>query len=381
MKYNVISSDGHIDLRWLPPDFFTSAAPASWRDRVPQRIETEQGKRWYAQGRDLVEASQPGIFRTIANSQLPTRGASKRFDRMHDAGFYDGLPHPITPELRLKDQDLDGVDAEVIYGILGMGNLLGKGDLVRVVYQIYNTWVANFCKANPQRLVALACIPNDDPESAAAELRRTAKLGLGGADFNVSTAVKPIWHRDWDPLWAAAEECNMPISFHATGVPVRMPSDEQMALDYAAPYRGTWLTMLQIAGGEFLSAIVFSGALERFPGMKFVLGECGVSWVPYVLARMDEEYDDQFRHLNFSMMPSDYWRRQGYTTFQHETILADVVPMVGQDNVMWGSDYPHADGVWPDSRQIIEADLGSMDPEARGKITCHNAGKLYGLIE
>jgi predicted TIM-barrel fold metal-dependent hydrolase len=114
--------------------------------------------------------------------------------------------------------------------------------------------------------------------------------------------------------------------------------------------------------------------------MKFVLGECGASWIPYVLGRMDEEYDDQFRHLNFSLKPSEYWRRQGYTTFQHETTLADVAHLVGEDTIIWGSDYPHPDGIWPDSLKVIEADLGRLDARMRRKITCENAGKLYGLM-
>src|SRR5215831_3499781 len=85
----------------------------------------------------------------------------------------------------------------------GISRLLESQELLHVVYEIYNTWAAELCKTNPARLVALACIPNDDPALAAAELRRSATLGLKGADFAVSTAVKPIWHRDWDPLWAA----------------------------------------------------------------------------------------------------------------------------------------------------------------------------------
>ena len=96
---------------------------------------------------------------------------------------------------------------------------------------------------------------------------------------------------------------------------------------------------------------------------------------------MDEEYDDQFRHLNFSLKPSEYWRRQGYTTFQHERILADMVHLVGEENVMWGNDYPHPDGVWPHSQESIQADLGRLDVKVVRKITCENAGKLYGLIK
>jgi predicted TIM-barrel fold metal-dependent hydrolase len=376
MEYRVISGDGHIDLRWLPHDLFISHAPVQWKDQVPQVIETKEGKHWFAEGRDLV--TRP--FGTLANMVPPPRGQSKHIDRMYEAGFYDGGPHPTTPELRLQDQAIDGIDAEVMYGILGISRLLENRELLRVVYEIYNDWVADFCRTHPQRFVALACIPNDDPQLAAAELRRTANLGLKGVDFAVSTAVKPIWHRDWDLLWAAAAECNIPISFHTTGYAVRAPSDEVMAKEYDSQVRATRLTMFQLAGAEFLASIVFSGALERFPGMKFVLGECGASWLPYVLARMDEEYDDQFRHLNFSLKPSEYWRRQGYTTFQHETAVADLVHLVGEDNIIWGSDYPHPDGIWPDSLKAIEQDLGRLDAKVRRKITCENAGKLYGLM-
>ena len=115
---------------------------------------------------------------------------------------------------------------------------------------------------------------------------------------------------------------------------MRQPTDEQMAQEYASERRATGLTLFQLAGAEFLASIVFSGALERYPGMKFVLGECGASWIPYVLGRMDEEYEDQFQHLNFSLKPSEYWRRQGYTTFQHETTIADVAHLVGEDNII-----------------------------------------------
>jgi predicted TIM-barrel fold metal-dependent hydrolase len=376
MDYTIISGDGHIDLKWLPHDLFVAHVPAKWKAQAPRVVETTEGKHWWAEGKDLAKLP----FGTLANLEPPARGVSKHLDRMYEFGFFDGAPHPTTPALRLKDQEIDGIDAEVMYGILGISRLLEDRELLHEVYRIYNDWAADFCKTHPQRFAALACIPNDDPARAAAELRRAAKIGLKGADFAVSTAVKPIWHRDWDPLWAAADETGLPISFHTTGYALRRPDTEQMAQEYASQVRATGLTLFQMAGAEFLAGIVFSGALERYPGMKFVLGECGVSWIPYVLARMDDEYEDQFQHLNFSLKPSELWRRQGYTTFQHETTLADVLHLVGEDNVMWGSDYPHPDGIWPDSQQVLAADLGRLEATARRKVTCENAGKLYGFM-
>jgi predicted TIM-barrel fold metal-dependent hydrolase len=172
----------------------------------------------------------------------------------------------------------------------------------------------------------------------------------------------------------------MPLSFHTTGFPLREPSDEQMREEYRDQWVASLITLFQLVGAEFLTEIIFSGALERYPGFKFVLGECGVSWIPYMLTRMDQEYEDQFHHL-FPMKPSDYWRRQGTTTFQHETTLAGMVHLVGEDNIVWGSDYPHPDGIWPDSLKLLDEDLAGLDERVRRKITCENAGRLYGLIK
>ena len=375
MEYDLISADSHIDISWMPGDLFVSNVPAKWKDVAPQIVETAQGKRWFSEGRDLTDLH--GFM--VANIDPPPRGTWKTVDRMLDSGFYEGPPHPTTPDLRVKDQDLDGVNAEVIYGILGIGWCVTDLELRSAIYGIYNSWAAGFHNAYPQRLFPLATLPNHDPEAAANELRRAAKLGLKGAELAAPSAVKPIWHKDWDPLWAAAQECATPLSFHETGYPVRQPTDEQMAREYASEHMAIRLTCMQMAGAEFISSLVFSGALQRYPGMNFVLGECGVGWIPYVLSRMDKEYDDQFRHLDLTLNPSEYWRRQGFTTYQHEPGVANFVRYVGEDNVMWGSDYPHPDGTWPISRQFIAEDLAGVDETVRRKLTCDNVAKLYRL--
>lgn len=375
MNYGIISADGHIDMTWMPGDLWTGNTPAKWKTQVPQVRQTPEGPRWYAEEQEL------GVYGGLGFGFDPVkRGYSKHVDKMFDAGFYEDGPHPTTPELRLKDQQIDGIDAEVMYGILGIGMRMSNPELIQVVYEIYNDWAGEFCKTNPERFVCLACIPNHDPEAAAKELRRAAKLGLKGADFAASTAAYPIWHAAWDPLWAAAQECEMPISFHTTGFKVREPSDEAMAKEYDLRYRATRITMFQISAAEFLASIVFSGALDRFPNFKFVLGEAGVAWLPYILDRMDEQYEDRYYQLNLSMKPSEFWRRQGYSTYQREPSVAAMISLIGEDNIMWGSDYPHPDGIWPDSQKWIEIDLKDVDPAVRRKITCENAGKLYGLM-
>ena len=377
MEYKLISGDSHIDMTWMPGNVFVENAPAKYRDAVPRVVDSEAGPHWFAEGKDL------GVYGGLGfGFTKPDRGQSKHIDMMYDAGFYEGGPHPTTPGLRLKDMAIDGIDAEVIYGILGVGLRFEDAEMTRVVYEIYNTWAADFCNSTPGRWAALACIPNNDPQVAATELRRAAALGLRGADFAVATAVKPIWHRDWDVLWQAASECNIPISFHTTGPNVREPNDAQMEKEYDMEYRMTKISLFQMAGAEYLASIIFSGACGRFPGLKFVLGECGVTWLPHVLHRMDEEYEDRHDNLSVKMpnKPSEYWSRQGYSTYQHEVGLPEFLPMIGVDNVVWGSDYPHPDGIWPESQKWIEEDLAGITPEARRKITRDNTGKLYGFL-
>jgi predicted TIM-barrel fold metal-dependent hydrolase len=373
--YRIISADCHIDMTWMPGDLWVKNVPAKFKEQAPQVREAADGPHWFVEGKDV------GVYGGLGfGFDRVQRGYSKHVDKMFEVGFYEGGPHPTTPALRLKDQELDGIDAEVMYGILGVGLKMTDRALIHAVYEVYNDWAADFCKSSPSRLVGLACIPNHDPDAAAKELRRAASLGLKGADFAVSTAVYPIWHSAWDPLWATAEECRMPISFHTIGYPVREPSDETMAKEYNLRYRATRTTMFQISAAEYLASIVFSGALDRFPGFKFVLGEAGVTWLPYILDRMDEEYEDRYYQLQLSMKPSELWRRQGYSTYQREPSLATMIPLIGEDTIMWGSDYPHPDGIWPDSRKWIAEDLAGVSPAVQRKITCENAGKLYGLI-
>ena len=130
---------------------------------------------------------------------------------------------------------------------------------------------------------------------------------------------------------------------------------------------------------EVLVSLLASGACEKYPDFRFVLGESGVTWLPYVFDRLDTEYHDRARALGFSMKPSDYFRRQGYVTYQQDQFLEPIIPLVGEDNIIWGADYPHPDCVWPESRRHIETNLGMLPERVQRKITRDNVVKLYNL--
>ncbi|MCH8088886.1 MAG: amidohydrolase [Chloroflexi bacterium] len=386
MDYTTISADAHIDIPWLPADLFVSNAPERFKEHMPRVEETEQGRVWKVDGQLLGWVAGAGLKETW-EPYVP--GLSKHMDQMAETGFFTdgdrGLFHPTTPELRIGDQDLDGIQGEVIYGILGLGGGfpvaggqygITDADRTVILYDIYNEWLADFCKTRPGRFAGLACLTSHDPEVAAGQLRKAADMGLRGGELNVSQAAKPIYHEDWDTLWAASDEYQMPVSFHTLGITYRKP-DPGDAKKFEWVDFGLTLTLFQLSGAEFLGSVIFGGACDRSPGFKFILGECGIGWIPYMLYRMDEEYKETLFHLNLSMDPSELWHRQGFSTFQHENPSAETVQKIGEDNIMWGSDYPHHDGVWPNSQKVIQDDLGHLAPSARRKITCDNAARLY----
>lgn len=386
MEYKTISADSHVDIPWLPEGLFVSNAPEKFKEHMPRVEDSHEGKVWKVDGQVLGHVAGAGLKGLWEPYEA---GLSKHMDQMAEAGFFSdgdkGLFHPTTPELRINDQERDGVQGEVIYGILGLGggfpvagNDYGVTDAARtiVLYDIYNRWLADFCETHPNRFAGLACLTSHDPEVAANQLKRGAEMGLKGGELNVSQTNKPIYYEDWDALWSVSNEYNMPISFHTLGIPHRRPEpgDEKK---FEWVNFGLVLTLFQLSGAEVLASMIFSGACDRYPDFRFVLGECGIGWIPYVIYRMDEEYQETLFHLNLRANPSEIWQSQGYSTFQHERPTAEVIEQIGAGSIMWGSDYPHHDGVWPNSQRVIQEDLGHLDASLRKKITCDNALELY----
>ena len=396
MEYNLVSGDSHVDMSWLPGDLFLQNAPSSLKEKMPNVTETDEGARWVVGDQVLGVAGGAGF------SFLPTlKNKFRRMDRMIEMGFLQGMDegrfHPTDPDLRTKDMDLDGVEAEVLYGMTSAGIRIKDPEIVAATFGIYNEWVANFCQTRPGRWYALACVPVHDPTIAAEELRRVAKLGLRGSDLYVGGIMRPIYVRDgyWDPLWEAAAETQMPISFHiggGGGLQVKPPQDDD---DFSSAYlsdapsqnqlafQGTSAPLGQLAGSEWLVSIIMSGACQRYPDFQFVLGECGAGWVPFVIERMDIKYKDGMLDEKFDppleLNPSEYWYRQGATTFQQDPCVGHMADYIGVDNLMWGSDYPHPDGVWPDSKKVIQETMGQLDADTLKKITCDNAVKRYRM--
>jgi uncharacterized protein len=379
MHYTRISADCHIDLPMLAPDIFTSNASAALKDRMPYVKDGPDGPFW-----TCTNGGSFGLLNGVgpAGHKL-VPGMNYRVDKMAATGFYEdgqkGRRHPTDPVLRARDMDLDGVQAEVIFGILGAATRLNDPVAANEMFRIYNDWLVDFCKHDPTRFIGLACLPYGDIDAAVKEIHRVAKLGLRGLELSCSWDMEPMWHPIWEPLWKAVHEVNLPLHFHT------FPALPPGVLDKATgpTRRAAFFTVVsgfQMNLVNILAAVIGAAVLERYPNVRISFGESGIGWIPYALDRMDFEWEDRFRDLGLTMKPSDYWRRQCKGTFQFDRIGTKLIDEMGVESLMWGSDYPHADGVWPESSKYIEEQFGHLPADYTHKITCENAGKFYGLM-
>src|SRR5207249_1372809 len=282
MKYDVISADCHIDLIWLPPDLFTANAPAALKDRMPYVTEGPRGKEWVTKS-----GASFGLMNGMGSAgRLYEPGKIHRSDRMASEGIYEdgkkGIRRLSDPELRIKDQDRDGVQAEVLYGILGATGRMNDPEATVEVMRIYNEWLADFCSTHPGRFAGLASIPNNPLDAAITEIERVAKRGaLRGLDIANSPDLKPLWDPYWNPLWEVVNASGLPLHFHTVGgyvpEPIRkiifvgsdpsrasQPDAPAVELPTARAAFATSITQIQVNMANILASMSFSRALQRY---------------------------------------------------------------------------------------------------------------------
>src|SRR5262245_21933244 len=175
MRYSRISADTHIDLPWMPPGLFTENASAALRDRMPYVTDGPDGPYWTSRN-----GLSFGLVCGVGPSgQKLVPGQNYRVDKMAATGLYDdarrGTRRFTDPHLRVKDAELAGVDAEVIFGSLGAATRLNDHEAAKEMFRIYNDWLADFCRHYPARHIGLACLPYSDIDAAVAEIHRVAK--------------------------------------------------------------------------------------------------------------------------------------------------------------------------------------------------------------
>ena len=378
MTDKLISCDDHLDLGQLPADLWMTRLPASLRDRAPHIEERDGLAVWVCDGK--VWGSWAG--KQLGQEQLTRpKPLYNAFDR---GGIIDqSARRPAVAELRLADMDRDGVQTQVIFGPIFQ--ISTDDSALRVAcYRVYNDWLMEFCAAAPDRLIGVPMLP-ETPDGATEELLRLAgKGGVRQVTLMIANIKPKLDDPAWEKLWTALEDTGIILSWHIT-VFTGKPGD-RVAGKPASVFENTKFFM-----ANFLEPFVdlFAwGILERHPKLKLVMAEAGTGWLPWLVEELDyrhwrlweaKEFWADKGGIALETKPSELFKRQIYATFQEDHVAMSLIPFFGDGHLLWASDYPHPDSVWPNSRAAIERQMRNLSPEMRQKLTHDNAAHLYAL--
>ncbi len=372
LGYRIISADDHL---FEPADLWTSRIDSRFKDRAPQLVRKGGGEVWVCEGISGNSPSQGG------------GQAGLRFEEPEKLTFEDTFenmrPGSYDPQARLKDMDLDGVDVSVVYPTAGLMLFsVPDGQLLTAIFATYNDWAAEFCRAFPKRLNGIAMVNADDVQDGIKELERCANMGLVGAAITVFPPPDRSYaSQEYEPLWAAAQDLEMPLSLHAG---TNRPGPDQQFLDLDS-LRPTFFANVDYWVRMSLGDMIFSGVFERYPKLQVGAIEHELSWVPHFLDRIDYTYSqrihfNEFWHrFNDDMLPSDYFHRNVFLGFQEDALGIRDRDIIGVDQLQWGSDYPHTESTFPRSQQILEEILTDCTAEEKAKIAGGNAARIYRI--
>ena len=374
-RHGVVSADSHV---MEPGDLWEERLDKRFRDRSPRVIENpeKQGPRWLF----AVEDASPF---PIAGGFAAGRSGDDLKEFMKQ-GYEAARPSGWDPAERMKDQEIDGVDAEILYPTLGMPIFsMLDGDLQRACFHVYNDWVAEYCRYDPKRLYGIGLISLEDIDAAVEDVESIAKQGMRGAMiWGAAPEERPYSDRAYDPFWQAASEAELPVSLHIIASRGRRTVGVgNKTVGSGSVNAGIWYSTVLHEIQESLATLVFGGVLARFPKLRIVSAENDIGWLPHFIYRMDHAYN-KFGNLwtdDVPLPPSEYVRRQVWATFQDDPVGPRTHDIFGAENYMWASDFPHSDSTFPDSHGFIERNFAGVPEPVRQRIVFENAVALYGM--
>ncbi len=351
----LISADCHVT---EPTDLWSSALPSGMRDRGP-RIEVRDE-------RPCIVVEDHITYRF---PRLPEGVAAEAVGKAAAARPGDDVP------TRLAALDQDGVWGEVLYPHLGFFCAFEIRDpqLQIAVCQVYNDWLSETFGAHP-RFAPIGLLPSLDIDASVRELERIREIGLSGGLLPCHADFRPYNDPAYNPMWEAAAGLRLPLHFHAGSgrdqAPARGPGGA--VVNYVVTVSGP------IETASYLCA---SGVLERHPELRVGLVECGAGWLAWTLDAMDDAYTEHHAWVRpkLAELPSFYFRRQGFVTFQRDPVGLANAGLTGSRCLLWGSDHPHPEGTFPESRRILDEQMRGIDPDVVRRVVRDNAVELYGF--
>ena len=366
----VIDCDSHV---MEPADLWQRYLEPEYRDRAI-RIEEEDGVEKLVIGERVV------LQRVLA----ALGGAHVDRVKLFTGGlrYADGCePASYQPLARAQMLDDWHVDRGVLFPTIGILPFPTDDMALANAYcRAYNTWQAEFFQTVPQRVVPIAVVNWHDVDAAAAELDRCLKLGFRGLFVPPETVDgKRPGDAHFDPLWSRLQDADVPGCLHVIvrfeGAAIPFSAWHQSG---AGPVFGFGLG----ATGQLIPAmasLVLDLLFERFPRLKVVSVEAGCGYAAYLMDRLDEKYHF-FRALSpLPRKPSDYIRENCYFVAEpEERCIGAMLELVGERNILWGSDYPHVDSRL-DAVELIRASTAALDADVRRRVLGENATRLFGL--
>ena len=386
----IISADDHVI---EPAHVWQDRMPAKHKELAPKIVIAPQGEMTLNDG---VWLETPGTGDKMAawwhfenkryqiKQMVACPGIPPEEVTMEGVTYDDIAPGCYDPIARLADMDINHVEASLCFPNYPRfcGQLFSEADdleLGLLCVQAYNDWMIDeWCGSSGGRLIPLCIVPLWDAELAAKEIYRVAEKGCRAVAWSELPAWlgRPGLHGDfWDPFLKACEETQTVICMHiGSGTKTVQTSPE-------AP---TVVTANLIVCNSAASMIdwIFSGKFEQFPNLKLLYAESQIGWIPYFIERADDTWrTHQWAQgeKRIPKPPSHYYKKHVYSCFFKDTVGIDLLDRIGEDNVLFETDYPHQDGTFPNTLAIAEELFGHLEQETIDKIARNNAIKLFGL--
>ncbi len=372
----MISADSHVI---ESADVYASLVPR-WGERSPVVRRADDGTDWW-----WVDAQR-------TNSFAPGTQAGRRFEDTDALVLSDSIDNVRSqvwsPDRYVDDNVADGVVASILYPTQQLQHYAVRNSaLVADTCRVYNDWLAEFCATRPDRLRGVAALNSDDPRAAAAELDRAISRGLAGAMLPVGLPHGATYaDRCYEPIWNTAAALGVPVSFHI-GTYRANPARDKVVVIAGAQTATTRPVQSAFTNADsyvrnVLADLIFSGVLERHPELRIVSAEHEIGWFAHFVERMDHTYTQRAtRGYRFAdaAVPSDFVRRQVFVQFCEDPLAPVAIDAVGARNVLWGSDYPHSEGTFPRSRELVSTILASCRATDRRSVLIDNSCALYGI--
>jgi predicted TIM-barrel fold metal-dependent hydrolase len=294
----------------------------------------------------------------------------------------------FTAQRYIDELDRDGVVGAVLIG--GAAFSTHSDAEVDVAWtRLVNDWIHDEFKGHLDRFAPGISLPLGDVQASVKELERAAGLGLRPVLLPDVLPARPYTDPAWEPLWEAAEGLGVPLATHVG--PARALYPWAMQTHFTPGQGATTAFILTSLGmAETVCWFACSGILERHPELKIVMTECSAGWLAWLMHFLDHHYSGRFGNeflteQGFTRMkateapPSYYIRRQIACTFMDDPIAISNRDVTGLDCLMWGNDYPHQEGVFPDSQEWVDKQFAGVPENEVMRMVHDNAATVFGL--